>query len=275
MEKICRFCWQPATIDADPLISPCECRGSVEYVHLDCMKRWRHITPYEDFVQRCQLCLSTIRMPTYYPLEIIPNYQNDSAWFFLSRPYIPVILVYSLFMSLVDKQLRTRFQQLSLALMTDDMRYELRWITPMAPVGAPFMTHDDFKFRANLHKLYVLLGMAFVHAAYTSYYFTRLGNIQNRALYISYWTQFKLHNFYPLPYICLLVLSYLSFFVSLDMDPLLNIQDINSISQRSTQWMIFRLVMSDISCIAHCILLSKFADIHTHIVQTINDRAEM
>ena len=137
------------------------------------------------------------------------------------------------------------------------------------------MTHDDFKFRANLHKLYVLLGMAFVHAAYSSYYFTRLGNIQNRTLYISYWTQFKLHNFYPLPYICLLVLSYLSFFVSLDMDPLLNIQDINSISQRSGRWMIFRLVMSDISCIAHCILLSKFADIHTHIVQTINDRAEM
>ena len=275
MDAVCRFCWQPATTNADPLITPCECKGSVQYVHLDCMKRWRTITPYEDFVQRCQLCLSAIRMPTYYPLETLPNYQNDSAWVFLSRPYIPVILVYSLFMSLVDNQMRTRFQQLSLVLMTNDSRYELRWVTPMAPVGAPFMTHDDFKFRANLHKLYVLTAMAIIQVAYAFYYYKRLGNIQNQQLYRSHWRQFKLKNSYPLPYLCLTALSYITFSISLDMDPLLNIQDFNLISKNTAWWIMFRAIMSDISCISHCLLLSRFADIHTTILDRINEEAQM
>ena len=214
-------------------------------------------------------------MPTYYPLETLPNYQNDSAWVFLSRPYIPVILVYSLFMSLVDNQMRTRFQQLSLVLMTNDSRYELRWVTPMAPVGAPFMTHDDFKFRANLHKLYVLTAMAIIQVAYAFYYYKRLGNIQNQQLYRSHWRQFKLKNSYPLPYLCLTALSYITFSISLDMDPLLNIQDFNLISKNTAWWIMFRAIMSDISCISHCLLLSRFADIHTTILDRINEEAQM
>jgi len=275
MEQICRFCWQLPDSDANPLISPCECRGSVQYVHLECMKRWRQITPYEDFVQRCQLCLSEIHMPTYYPLEIIPDIQYDSSWAFLSRPYIFVILIYSFFMSLINNQMRTRFHQLSLVLTTDDARFYLRWVIPIPSSGMSVLNHDDFQYRANLYKLYVFIGMASIQAAYIFYYIRRLGNIKNRELYMSYWSRFKLNNSYPLPYVCLLALSYISFFVCLDIDPLLNIQDMNTIPKETAWWITFRLVMSDISCITHCLLLPKFANIHTTILQTINDAAEM
>jgi hypothetical protein len=275
MEKICRFCWQPATIDANPLISPCECRGSVQYVHLECMKRWRQITPYEDFVQRCQLCLTTIHMPTYYPLETIPDIQYDSAWAFLSRPYISVLLVYSLFMSLINNQMIARFQQLSLVLTTDDARFYLRWVSPVPSFGMPILTHDDFHSRANLYKLYVFMGMASIQAAYIFYYIHRLGNIKNRKLYMSYWTRFNVNNSYPLPYLCLLVLSYMSFVVSLEIDPYVYIYDMNSLSKETAWWIMFRLIMSDISCISHCLLLPKFAHIHTTILQNMNDAAQM
>ncbi len=40
----CRFCLleeDTSTIHKNPLISPCDCKGSLKYVHLDCLTRWQ------------------------------------------------------------------------------------------------------------------------------------------------------------------------------------------------------------------------------------------
>jgi hypothetical protein len=57
--KVCRIC-----LDSEwCLISPCDCKGTVQYVHLECLKKWRTIS--KRF--KCEICNS------YYQI-------NRSIW---------------------------------------------------------------------------------------------------------------------------------------------------------------------------------------------------
>merc|ERR1719343_1607045 len=38
--KLCRICLLEGPGEDDPLITPCQCRGSIEYVHLGCLRHW-------------------------------------------------------------------------------------------------------------------------------------------------------------------------------------------------------------------------------------------
>jgi len=40
IEKICRICLESECIKENPLIVPCNCKGTMQYVHLNCLKRW-------------------------------------------------------------------------------------------------------------------------------------------------------------------------------------------------------------------------------------------
>jgi len=39
-QNLCRICLLEGSGPDDPLIAPCECRGSIEYVHLGCLRYW-------------------------------------------------------------------------------------------------------------------------------------------------------------------------------------------------------------------------------------------
>uniref|UniRef100_A0A0G4F188 FHA domain-containing protein n=1 Tax=Chromera velia CCMP2878 TaxID=1169474 RepID=A0A0G4F188_9ALVE len=36
----CRICLLEGTSDEDPLVTPCHCKGSIEYVHIGCLRHW-------------------------------------------------------------------------------------------------------------------------------------------------------------------------------------------------------------------------------------------
>lgn len=36
----CRFCWSTQTEPENPLISSCQCSGSVRFIHLSCLMLW-------------------------------------------------------------------------------------------------------------------------------------------------------------------------------------------------------------------------------------------
>lgn len=36
----CRFCWSSVTEAGNPLISSCQCAGSVRFIHYNCLKMW-------------------------------------------------------------------------------------------------------------------------------------------------------------------------------------------------------------------------------------------
>src|SRR5690349_16586124 len=52
---LCRICLQEE-VDRERLISPCLCKGSMKYVHQDCLNHWRLSSPNPDSVTRCDSC---------------------------------------------------------------------------------------------------------------------------------------------------------------------------------------------------------------------------
>lgn len=70
--NICRFCLSSKFTPTNPLISPCNCRGSLEFVHLKCLNRWRRIDVARNGI-RCTLCLTNYTFQSPYQLEIIPE----------------------------------------------------------------------------------------------------------------------------------------------------------------------------------------------------------
>ena len=64
-KKTCRICYLEGGKD-DPFISPCECSGTMEYVHEDCMKLWLSKVSQPSEVKtvheaHCEVCGSLIR----------------------------------------------------------------------------------------------------------------------------------------------------------------------------------------------------------------------
>ena len=68
----CRFCLAERTDAKNPFLTPCECRGSVEYVHLYCLNRWRNKNTERNYTY-CSLCNAAYRIPPEYSLEPMPE----------------------------------------------------------------------------------------------------------------------------------------------------------------------------------------------------------
>ena len=49
----CRFCLDTEVAPYDVFIQPCDCRGSAQYVHRSCLKRWIRVSPDP---QICPVC---------------------------------------------------------------------------------------------------------------------------------------------------------------------------------------------------------------------------
>ncbi|GFE55878.1 erythrocyte membrane protein [Babesia ovis] len=92
----CRICLSEGTND-DRLLCPCECKGSIKYVHAECMRRWVHLRSIKDSKESDQplkaalLCESTCelckaRLPPFVRVrgELVPLIMMPD----LSHPFI-------------------------------------------------------------------------------------------------------------------------------------------------------------------------------------------
>lgn len=66
---ICRFCLDDATTDENPFIQPCNCKGSIEHVHLKCLLRWIFSSPRHN--DSCNMC-------SYHYIYTIPQLEDGS-----------------------------------------------------------------------------------------------------------------------------------------------------------------------------------------------------
>eukprot|EP00475_Leptophrys_vorax_P019399 TRINITY_DN2648_c0_g2_i1.p1 TRINITY_DN2648_c0_g2~~TRINITY_DN2648_c0_g2_i1.p1 ORF type:complete len:234 (-),score=40.00 TRINITY_DN2648_c0_g2_i1:72-773(-) len=57
----CRICLQEESNPA-LLISPCGCKGSMKYVHVDCLNTWRIPSPNPDSVYKCDSCKTLYKL---------------------------------------------------------------------------------------------------------------------------------------------------------------------------------------------------------------------
>ncbi len=69
--RICRICLSEESSSSDPLINPCKCSGSMEWIHLECLRKWliNKIEIVEDDVIKiyawkdlnCELCKGLLK----------------------------------------------------------------------------------------------------------------------------------------------------------------------------------------------------------------------
>nr|XP_020654047.1 E3 ubiquitin-protein ligase MARCH7 isoform X4 [Pogona vitticeps] len=63
---LCRICQMSSTSPTNPLIEPCKCTGSLQYVHQDCMKKWLQSKINSgsslEAVTTCELCKEKLHL---------------------------------------------------------------------------------------------------------------------------------------------------------------------------------------------------------------------
>lgn len=69
---LCRFCLAEKTDVRNPFLAPCECKGSVEFVHLYCLNKWRNKNTERNYTY-CSLCKAAYVIPPEYSLELLPE----------------------------------------------------------------------------------------------------------------------------------------------------------------------------------------------------------
>jgi E3 ubiquitin-protein ligase DOA10 len=90
-EDLCRFCLDSRNSKQDPLITPCECRGSMRYIHTDCLRHWRLLNPGRNG-SMCLLCFHAYTLSFDDVLEVVPN-EGSMAVFFIRMPAVLFLFV--------------------------------------------------------------------------------------------------------------------------------------------------------------------------------------
>jgi len=89
VEVVCRFCLDSTKAPGNPLIDPCECKGTIQFVHKLCLTRWRHLN-VERNGEVCLLCHTEYKIPLNTDLETIP--ERFIVYIYLDNPILSNIM---------------------------------------------------------------------------------------------------------------------------------------------------------------------------------------
>lgn len=84
-KEICRFCLSSKITRTNPLIAPCDCKGSLRSVHVLCLQKWLRINPSRNTTS-CELCLKPYLITSHPEREIIPE-NHTYTIFILRHPF--------------------------------------------------------------------------------------------------------------------------------------------------------------------------------------------
>lgn len=59
---ICRICHLSEEEEQDPFVSPCDCRGTMKYVHRFCLNEWRMRSKNSRSIDKCEQCFGSYRI---------------------------------------------------------------------------------------------------------------------------------------------------------------------------------------------------------------------
>ena len=89
--SVCRFCLESKETSKNPLLAPCECRGSIRFVHELCLNRWRRINPLRNSVI-CLLCFTPYKNMEEQWVEVLPD-ETQIIMLFVRFPVVLFLLV--------------------------------------------------------------------------------------------------------------------------------------------------------------------------------------
>lgn len=100
-EKICRICYD---IDSNlELINPCKCKGTIKWVHNDCLSKWLAISK-QDSCKRCHYKFKYTPINNYLNLFHKNSFQHIISFMFFMFIIAFHILLYNLYRSILAKK---------------------------------------------------------------------------------------------------------------------------------------------------------------------------
>ena len=94
MEDSCKICYDNDYNYSNPLISPCNCSGSVKWVHLQCLNQWRTVN--QNNFYNCDLCKYKYNLIE----KNLSKYDNYKRYFnyayYMIRDIIFSLIIYQL-----------------------------------------------------------------------------------------------------------------------------------------------------------------------------------
>jgi len=61
---VCRICLDHEDTPSNPLLRPCHCKGSMAYVHRNCLNEWRRQSIHPNSINQCDTCKFNYRFAT-------------------------------------------------------------------------------------------------------------------------------------------------------------------------------------------------------------------
>eukprot|EP00193_Tetraselmis_chui_P007439 CAMPEP_0177758626 /NCGR_PEP_ID=MMETSP0491_2-20121128/4291_1 /TAXON_ID=63592 /ORGANISM="Tetraselmis chuii, Strain PLY429" /LENGTH=165 /DNA_ID=CAMNT_0019274385 /DNA_START=556 /DNA_END=1050 /DNA_ORIENTATION=- len=78
----CRICWGASDSErGGQLVSPCQCTGSVRYIHLRCLHKWQRTLRSQGSTRKahtCDLCCARYRLTHSAPLWLTTSNSNTA-----------------------------------------------------------------------------------------------------------------------------------------------------------------------------------------------------
>ena len=96
---MCRICFEQHDISSNKLISPCLCRGTQKYIHINCLKQWRIVNNNNpEKRDKCEICNFHFVINNNQNFSI---YKEDNSFFLiLIRNFL--IIIYSVIYGSLD-----------------------------------------------------------------------------------------------------------------------------------------------------------------------------
>jgi len=168
----CRFCLMPQETSKNPLVAPCACIGSVKYVHLRCLIRWRETTENEEAVYRCQLCLTEFELFRKWPVESVPDPGHTGSWFILSKPLIVSIIIH----------------------WTNTMMYLKNMENDTMPQYSDILEYFLYDNRSREFFFFSVLGVTIFYGLFYSYF---IHAVRSKHIYARYWLKTNVDGVNP------------------------------------------------------------------------------
>ena len=159
MAAVCRFCLSEDHPLSSALISPCACSGSIQYLHVECLREWRRVSPNDEYKNRCMICHQVYNLPRRWPYESIgvPGFAWDN---FLSNPVLMTFLTYYIHFSLHG------------------------FYRPILFLEDRIVLH--FLYQSTLSKLLFYIVLSGISGLYAGYFWPRLRRLRSPVVFLRY-----------------------------------------------------------------------------------------
>ena len=74
IDAVCRFCLEASSPEKGDLVAPCQCKGSMEFVHLQCLHKWQRQARSNAKRNICEVCKTPYTTPSPPEADILVSF---------------------------------------------------------------------------------------------------------------------------------------------------------------------------------------------------------